>query len=108
MRALLLAVLAVAILAPAQTGRTFAGVITDDQCATGDHSRMRMGPNDAECTLACVRSHDAFFVLTDGKDFYNLSDQKTPEKFAGRKVTVTGVLDAKTKTIRVESITAAK
>jgi hypothetical protein len=47
-------------------------------------------------------------VLFDGKDVYTLSDQQTPEKFAAQKVTVAGTLDAKTKTIRVQSITAAK
>ena len=38
---------------------------------------------------------------------YELSDQKTPEKFAAQRVRVVGTLDAKTKTIKVESITAA-
>jgi hypothetical protein len=33
-----------------------------------------------------------------------LSDQKTPEQYAAQKVRVIGTLDAKTKTIRVESI----
>jgi hypothetical protein len=95
--------------APAQQQQKFAGVITDDMCATGDHSRMRMGPNDAECTKACVMLHSAAYVLYDGKSAYVLSDQKKlPEKFAGQKVTVVGALDAKTKTIKVESITAAK
>jgi hypothetical protein len=47
-------------------------------------------------------------VLYDGKAAYSLSDQKTPEKFAGKKVTVKGTLDAKTKTIQVDSIAAAK
>jgi hypothetical protein len=37
-----------------------------------------------------------------------LSDQTRQEKFAGKKVTVAGILDAKTKTIKVDSITAAK
>ena len=46
--------------------------------------------------------------LFDGTDVYALSDQKTPERFAGQRVTVTGTLDVKTKTIRVESISAAK
>jgi Protein of unknown function (DUF5818) len=46
-------------------------------------------------------------VLYDGKDIYTLSDQQAPEKFAGQKVTVVGALDANTKTIKVESITAA-
>ena len=85
----------------------FTGTITDSMCPTADHSRMRMGSNDAECTIACMSSHGAPYVLYVGKDTYNLSDQKTPEKFAGKKVTVTGTLDAKTSTIRVDSITAA-
>ena len=94
--------------APAQQQQKFAGVITDDMCATGDHSRMRMGPNDAECTKACVTLHSAAYVLYDGKSAYVLSDQKLPEKFAGQKVTVVGTLDAKAKTLKVQSITAAK
>jgi hypothetical protein len=47
-------------------------------------------------------------MLYDGKEAYTLSDQKAPEKFAGQKVAVTGTLDAKTKTIKVDSISAAK
>jgi hypothetical protein len=100
--------LAIAALAAAQGKQTFTGAITDDMCARADHSGMRMGPTDAECTIACVMVHGAAYVLYDGKEVYTLSDQKTPEKFAGQKVTVRGTLDAKTKTIRVESITAAK
>jgi hypothetical protein len=84
--------------------QTFTGVITDSMCANGDHSRMKMGANDAECTIACVDAHGAQYVLYDGKASYTLSDQKTPQKFAGKKVTVTGTLDAKTKTIQVDSI----
>ena len=102
----LLTLLAIAALAGAQGKRQFTGNITDSMCPTGDHSRMKMGPTDAECTIACVNTHGALYVLYDGKDAYNLSDQQTPEKFAGKKVTVTGTLDAKTKTIHVDSITA--
>ena len=69
---------------------------------------MRMGPTDAECTIACISAHGATYVLYDGKEVYTLSDQRMPEQFAARKVTVTGTLDAKTKTIQVESIRAAK
>jgi hypothetical protein len=97
-----------AVLAAAPGKQKFTGAITDSMCAMADHSRMRMGSNDAECTVACVEAHGALYVLYDGKEVYTLSDQKTPEKFAGKKVTVTGTLDAKTKTIQVESITAAK
>jgi len=108
MRYLAICLLAVSALSAAQEQRTFTGVITDDMCAGVGHSRMRMGPTDGECTKACVMLHDAMYVLEDGDTVYSLSDQKRPETFAGRKVTVTGILDAKTRTIRVDSIAAAK
>jgi Protein of unknown function (DUF5818) len=100
--------LATVALAAAAGNQRFTGVITDSMCPDGDHSHMKMGPTDAECTKACVTFHDAKYVLYDGKQTYVLSDQKTPEKFAGKRVTVAGTLDAKTKTIQVDSIAAAK
>jgi hypothetical protein len=82
----------------------YRGVVTDDNCDNGDHSHMKMGDTDAECTIACINAHGAAYVLFDGKTAYALSDQKSPEKFAGRKVKVVGTLDAKGKTIQVSSI----
>ena len=108
MKPLILSLLATATLIAAPGSRTFTGVITDSMCAGADHSIMRMGSTAAECTIACVMAHDASYMLYDDKSAYTLSDQQTPEKFAGKKVTVKGTLDAKTKTIHVESITAAK
>jgi hypothetical protein len=67
-----------------------------------------MGPTDAECTIACIGAHGAAYVLYDGREVYTLSDQRTPEQFAAKRVRVTGTLDARTKTIQVESIRAAK
>jgi hypothetical protein len=101
-------VVIIAALTAATGKRKFTGVITDDMCATADHSRMKMGPTDAECTRACVQTHGALYVLWDGKDVLALSDQKMPDQFAGKKVTVIGTLDAKTKTIHVDSMRAAK
>ena len=100
--------LIVATLSPAQSKRQFMGTITDSMCADADHSRMRMGATDADCTIACISAHGALYVLYDGKQTYTLSDQQMPEKFAGQKVVVTGTLDAKSSTIQVESIAAAK
>lgn len=97
-----------AALTSAQGKQKFSGAVTDSMCAEADHSRMRMGPTDAECTIACIDAHGARYVLYDGKEVYALSDQQTPEKFAGKKVVVTGTLDARTRTIQVDSITAAK
>jgi len=106
MRPLVLSLLTIAALAAAPGKNTFTGVITDSMCPAGDHSRMRMGSTDAECTIACVDAHGAQYVLYDGKETYTLSDQQKPAKFAGKKVTVTGTLDDKTKTIKVDSIGA--
>ncbi|MGA2713881.1 MAG: DUF5818 domain-containing protein [Bryobacteraceae bacterium] len=108
MKPLFLGLLVIAALAAAPDKRKFTGVITDSMCAQADHSHMQMGPTDGECTIACVSIHAAAYVLYDGKQTWTLSDQKTPEKFAGKKVAVTGTLDAKTKTIQVDSIAAAK
>ena len=107
MKHLIAGLLAVASLSAVQTRQTFTGTITDEMCAE-THAPMRMGPTDAECTTACVLAHGTRYALYDGKDVYILSDQKTPEQFAAQKVTITGTLDAKTRTIQVDSITAAK
>ncbi len=104
----LLSLLVIAALAAAPEKLTFTGVITDSMCARGDHSRMQMGPTDAACTKACILEHGATYVLFDGKHAYDLSDQQTPEKFAGKSVTVNGILDAKTYTIKVDSIASVK
>src|SRR5437868_12823350 len=103
-----LIIAAIATLSPAQSKGKFTGTITDSMCPTGDHSQMRMGANNAECTIACASAHSALFVLYDGRKTYTLSNQQTPEKLAGQKVTVTGTLDDRTQTIHVDSITAAK
>ena len=108
MKALIFGLLVTAALPAAQAKRQFTGTITDSMCPDGNHTQMRMGPTDAECTVACVEAHGALYVLYDGKNTYTLSDQKTPEKFAGQKVTVTGTLDASAKAIQVDSIAAAK
>jgi hypothetical protein len=108
MKPLLFGLLVIAALVAAPANQKFTGVVTDSMCATGDHARMRMGPTDGECTIACVLAHGALYVLYDGKEVYTLSDQTTPEKFAGKKVTVSGTLNVKTKTIQVASIMAAK
>jgi|ERR1700689_977048 hypothetical protein len=97
-----------ATLAAAPAKQTFTGIITDDNCPKADHSIMRMGPTDAECAMACIDAHGAQYGLYDGSEFFTLSDQRTPQNFIGKKVRVLGTLDAKTKTIQVDSITLAK
>ena len=85
MKHLIFNLLVFAALAASPAKQTFTGIITDDNCPKADHSQMRMGPTDAECAMACLEAHGAVYGLYDGKDFYALSDQKTPEKFIGKR-----------------------
>jgi hypothetical protein len=84
--------------------QTFIGVITDTMCGK-DHAMMKVSP-DSKCVVDCVK-HDKNnkYALFDGKNVYVLSDQKTPEQFAGKTVTVTGTLYETTKILKVDSIT---
>jgi translation elongation factor P/translation initiation factor 5A len=108
MRPLILSFLAFVTLAATQGKQTFTGTITDDVCGKDGHSRMRMGPTDAECAVACISEHGAMYVLYDDKNVYTLSDQQTPEKFAAQKVKIIGTLNTKTRTILVDSIAMVK
>ena len=108
MKQVILIVLAVVSLSAAAEKKTFNGTITDAMCAKGSHGVMRMGPTDVDCARGCASVHGAKYVFYDGTDVYTLSDQKTPETFAGQRVRVNGTLDAKTRAITIQSITLAK
>lgn len=101
-------VAALSLTQPSPRPTTFTGTISDSECANANHSGMRMGDTDAECVKACIDEHGATYVLYDGSASYRLSDQKAAAAFAARKVTVTGTLDEKDRTIQVQSIVAAK
>ena len=112
--ALIVAVLAGAAVAAAPASppkqQVLTGVISDDMCAEAGHNAMRMGPTDAECTIACVDAHGALFVLVVGRDVYTLSDQQLPRKFAGQRVRVTGTIETSKggKIFHLNSIVRAK
>lgn len=91
----------------ASQARTFTGVITDTMCGK-DHAHMNVQPNE-KCVRECVRSskEHKYALLSDGK-VYRLSDQKAPEKYAAKKVKVTGTLYEKTGIIKVDSIQPAE
>ena len=108
MKHLLFNLLVISALAASLAKQTFTGIVTDDNCPRADHSQMRMGPTDAECAMACAEAHGAQYGLFDGQNFYTLSDQRASANLVAKKVKVVGTLDAKTKTIQVDSITLEK
>lgn len=90
-------------LAVAAQAETFTGVITDTLCGAS-HTMMKNHPAD-QCVKMCTKGQYSY-ALYDGKTVIQLSDQKTPARFAARRVKVTGTLEPKTNTIRVSSIEA--
>jgi hypothetical protein len=90
----------------------FTGEITDSLCAkAGSHEQMMqdmksMGRDKATCAAKCIQL-GAKYVLYDSSKgvVYKLDDQDKAEKFAGRKVRVSGTLEEKA--IKVASIEAA-
>lgn len=103
MRKLVSFLFAGALIAGTASQQTFTGVITDSMCGK-DHAMMTVAP-DSKCVLECVKSGSKY-ALYDGKTAYVLSDQKTPEQFAGKRVKITGTLYEKTKILKVDSISA--
>ena len=97
----------VSVAVAADAPKTYTGTITDSMCVM-NHKMMKITP-DSKCARECVKnSKEVKYVLHDGKNTYKLSDQKTPEQFAARKVKVTGTLFPKTGVIKVGKIEAAK
>jgi hypothetical protein len=87
--------LAAASVLMAGSTRTFTGVIHDNRC---------MGPN---CATQCPVTKGPKYTLQAGDEAWVLTDQKTPARFAGRKVVVTGTVEVGNK-LKVISIAPSK
>src|ERR1700757_4836574 len=108
----LLGVLALA--AAAQNTQTFHGEVSDSQCALNVHSLTRshqemlksksMGGTANTCAVYCIEHLGGYLVLSAGKNVYRLDRSDLVHGFEGRRVVVTGVLDAKLNQIHVLKI----
>jgi hypothetical protein len=94
-RACALILLAAGLCFGGQAEKTFIGVIHSNRC---------VGPN---CATQCPVTKEPKYTLQSGDEAWLLSDQKTPAKYVGRKVIVTGALGAGN-TLKVTSIVPAK
>jgi hypothetical protein len=83
---------------------TWTGKISDSMCganhnAAGEHAGKKM--TDRDCTLACVKEHNAKYVfVTDGK-VLNISNQDFAalQQHAGHTVKLTGEMSGDTITV---------
>ena len=83
--------------------RTFVGNIGDSMCGA---RHMMPGGSDKDCTIGCIKEGSKYILIDPSGKIYQLSDQKSPEPFAGARVKVTGTL--KGDTISATSIAAAR
>ena len=93
----------------AQGPQTFKGEIMDSQCAAlrGHAMMQQKGESAKDCTIRCVKMGGKYTLFDPAtQTAYQLDDQKKSAAFAGAKVTVTGTLNATSKTIQVASIKA--
>lgn len=102
----------------ADKDQVFKGEVGDSQCALNVHSlsrshqemleRKAIGTTSADCARYCVKNLGGVFVLQVGDKVYKLDNQDLANQNAGKKVKVTGVLDAATNTIAVHSMLPTK
>ena len=91
------------------SAETWKGSISDKMCGADHH-----GQEAVSCTKGCVK-HGSPYVLVTGKDkvldIENQKDAKIAaelDKFAGKEVSVTGTASSDGKSVKIESIKAAK
>ena len=106
-KAILGLVFAAVAASAAEEVQTYTGIFTETMC--GAKHTMGISP-DEKCVRECVRMDPKKwkYALLVGSNPYVLSDQQTPEKFAARKVKVTGALFEKTKILRADKIEAVR
>jgi hypothetical protein len=99
--------------ADAQRTLNLVGEIMDSRCAIdGSHDKMMREngmKNAKDCTLQCAKTGGSFVLIDpDTKTVYQLDDQQKPEKFAGKRVRISGTYDEPSKTMHIESIESAE
>ncbi len=100
-----------------QDSRIFYGEVSDSQCALNVHSLTRshqemlksksMGGTSNTCAVYCIEHLGGYLVLSsgkDGKDVYRLDRADLVHGFEGKRVKITGTLDAKANQIHVLKI----
>jgi hypothetical protein len=103
----LVAAVALGASVSASDTKVYTGYVSDSMCGR-DHVAMKITPQD-KCVRDCVgHGKDVKYVLLHGEHAMILSNQEAPAKFAGQKVTVTGVYYPRTNVLKVESIEPAR
>jgi hypothetical protein len=97
----------------AAADRTWTGTISDSMCGakhntSAEHGGTKM--SDRDCTLACVKEHNAKYVFVSGGKVYKVGNQDFAalQEHAGHTVTLTGEISGDTITVSKIAMPAKK
>jgi hypothetical protein len=93
--------------------KTWTGRISDSMCgakhaSSAEHGGKKMSASD--CTLACVKNHDAKYVFVSGGKVYKVGNQDLAalQEHAGHTVKLTGEMSGDTITVSKIAMPANK
>ena len=93
--------------------RSWTGKISDSMCgakhnASAEHAGNKM--SDRDCTLACVKDHNAKYVFVIGGKVYKVGNQDFDalQEHAGHTVKLTGTMSGDTVTVSKIDMPAKK
>ncbi len=93
--------------------QTWTGKISDSMCGakhntSAEHGAKKM--SDRDCTLACVKDHNAKYVFVSGGKLYNIGNQDfgALQEHAGHTVKLTGEMSGDTITVSKIAMPAKK
>ena len=106
-------VLALGLMTAGAVEKTWTGKISDSMCGakhntSAEHGGKKM--SDRDCTLACVREHNAKYVFVSGGKVYKVGNQDfgALQEHAGHTVKLTGEMSSDTITVSKIAMPAKK
>ncbi|HXN45801.1 MAG TPA: hypothetical protein VN893_04120 [Bryobacteraceae bacterium] len=85
------------------TDQTWTGKISDSKCGAKHktHTEHGMKMSGRQCTLACVKEHNAKYAFVSGGKVYSVGNQDFAalEEYAGHTVILTGEMNGDTITV---------
>jgi hypothetical protein len=93
--------------------KTWTGKISDSMCGAKHNTSAEHGGkamSDRDCTLACVKEHDAKYVFVSGGKVYKVGNQDFAalQEHAGHTVKLTGEMSDDTVTVSKIEMPAKK
>jgi hypothetical protein len=99
--------LVVALAMPVVAAEKIKGSVSDKMCGADHH-----GQDPVACTLSCVKAGSPFVLVVSKDKILDIENQKDAkikaelEKYAGKAVTVDGIMSQDGKSVKIASIEA--